>query len=312
VRNIVERLLLSLANRSNDATILRHDPIFAYPVNWRNYCADIKYKFPTTSPGVLDSHITEIDTAIAAFTLRLHKIQPTWQLTETSFFVSGATGEETYRRDIAPARMRLLIERAGEPATARMLMRYAAILPGPSHWEAPPEYFDTLYALGCRFEGFSSPVNSGMMRFDDAHICTLFPDVDAPWGSIGSFFQVDFLKMADEPIVVVGPPYYDELILAIAQHVIDHCDRAKAANRKIRFIITHSNSWDYSEGFRLLKESPYKSLDHVFARNAHYYQNDLGERIVARFETRLFVLESGFKPLSKKERHMLTHLFTAP
>jgi hypothetical protein len=140
----------------------------------------------------------------------------------------------------------------------------------------------------------------------------LFPDTDAPWRSIGGFFQTDFLQYWSAelpPIVVVGPPYVDELILNIARHITSHCKRAVDSNRAIRFIITHSNSWDYSAGFKMLKESPFLRMDHVFPRDHHYYMNDQGEKIIARFETRLFVLDAGMQSLSQDDRTKLLKIF---
>ena len=174
-----------------------------------------------------------------------------------------------------------------------MFMRYACIFSGPQHWEAPLEYFRVLYKLGVRFEGFSSPINSNflMEEFKDTNLCTLFYDTDKPFRSLGSFFEADFLKYED-PMIVVGPPYYDELILQIAKKIVTTCEQAEKENKKIRFIVTHSNSWDYSEGFSILKNSEFLTFDHVFKKGEHYYFNDKYMKIPALFE--IIVLRKQF------------------
>jgi hypothetical protein len=316
VSNVVERLLLTLANRAAlDASAV--DPVLNRNPDLGEYAKDITYKFPGIPKDRLAEHLGAIKLAINGFADRTSAIEmPTWSITYDGDIATFKCGD--YSRSIAAVRMRMLIERASEEAVVKMLLRYASIISGSNHWQAPIEYFRILYDLGCRFEGFSSPINSNLIlpEFNrglvPARICTLFPDVDAPWGSIGGFFQTDFLGYWTPeftPIVVVGPPYFDELILHIAQHVIDHCKRAAREKKSIRFIITHSNSWDYSEGFRLLRESPFKRLDHVFKKREHYYETDQGKRITAMFETRLFVLDAGLNKLTMDERQALINLF---
>ncbi len=323
-RAMVERLLLTLANRA--AVICHTDPILNWPADMDEYAKDVAYQLKETTQDARDEHIA----AMAALIRTFASESKVGHAPKASFTVAGspkrddalASGDAVFRigdyeRRISAERMSLLRGQATDEATTKMLLRYATIISGSQHWEAPIEYFRTLYALGCRFEGFSSPVNSQFLRpeFKGARLCTLFPDTDAPWHSIGGFFQTDFLTYStpdNPPIVVVGPPYVDELILNIAIHIIDHCKRARDSSRGIRFIVTHSNSWDYSAGFKLMKESEFLRLDHVFARDAHYYMDDRGQRIVARFETRLFVLDTGMSELTNGEQAQLRALFPRP
>jgi hypothetical protein len=302
-KNIVERFLLACANRA--AISQMKDPVLSLLPDCRNdptivaLTADIRYKFPrlpSADTGKLIGGVIKITSQFNDYISSDSKSNATGKITYSGDIARFEIGN--YSREIAAARMRTLVNIAGKAAVIKLLVRYACIISGSQHWEAPLHYFKVLYALGVRFEGFASPINSQFIRdeFSDARFCSLFPDVDAPFGSIGGFFQVDFLNFwaKDHPVqVVVGPPYYDELILNIAHRVIDHCDRAIKLGRAIRFIITHSNSWDFSNGFKLLRESEYKRVDHVYAAGDHYYQDDRGNRVIARFATRLFVLDAG-------------------
>lgn len=301
-KNVVERFLLSCANRA--AVTKMSDPVLALTGGRDDpvviaLTGDVRYKFPEISSQNMDSLIAgtiKIAGQFGKYIAQGAKSNDRARITYHDNLARFEIG--SYTRDIGAERMRTLVNKAGEAAVIKLMVRYACIISGSQHWEAPLHYFNVLYALGVRFEGFASPINSQFIRpeFPDARFCSLFPDVDAPFGSIGGFFQVDFLNYwkPDEPVqVVVGPPYYDELILNIARRVIDHCDRAIATGRAIRFIITHSNSWDFSDGFKLLRESKYKRVDHVYTPGDHYYQNDQGKRVVARFSTRLFMLDAG-------------------
>ena len=324
-KNIVERLLLACANRA--AVVKSSDPVFMLDKSLvDNFKSDVKYKYPDLSMNDVGIIADGVGDIVSLFESRDSSKKSEMRVGISYRNSLARVNIGAYSREIAAARMKMLINRAtsvardasaGESTVIKMFARYATIISGSQHWEAPLHYFKVLYALGVRFEGFSSPINSQFIReeFPDARICTLFPDVDAPFGAIGGFFQVDFLSYWREdfvPQIVVGPPYYDELILQIAKRVIDHCDRAVAQKKQIRFIITHSNSWDFSDGFGLLKASAYKRIDHVYPSGEHFYQNDRGEQVVARFSTRMFMLDAGMPKHSAEYEKTLLTMFPKP
>ena len=314
--------MLACANRaavikSKDPAV-GTDPVFVLDKELTdNFKSDIKYKYPDLSVRDVDAVADGVGDIVTRFESRDLDKKLDARVGISYHNTLARVNIGSYSREIAAPRMKMLVSRANESAVIKMFARYATIISGSQHWEAPLHYFKVLYALGVRFEGFSSPINSQFIReeFSDARICTLFPDVDAPFGSIGGFFQVDFLSYWRPdfvPQIVVGPPYYDELILNIAKRVIDHCDRAVAQKKQIRFIITHSNSWDFSDGFKLLNESKYKRVDHVYPSGDHFYQNDRGEQVVARFSTRMFMLDAGMPAHSAEYEKTLLTMFPKP
>jgi hypothetical protein len=293
-KNISERLLLMASNRAANNNL--KDPVLNVEHDYKQYYDDIKYqiskkKYLNKNINI-QQHISKVKSIVNKYAVSSPTSAPNYSLTYDNDLCHIQIG--TYKRSVSKRRVQLLLKIGGEKNVINMFMRYASIIPGPQHWEAPIEYFRILYKIGVRFEGFSSPVNSNFLleEFKDTNICSLFYDTDKHFNSIGSFFSVDFLKYTD-PMIVVGPPYDDELILNIANKIQTTCERAKQLNKKIRFILTHSNSWDFSEGFRIFKESEFLTFDHVFRKNEHYYNNDHGMKISARFETRLFVMEHG-------------------
>lgn len=326
-RNIVERYLLTSANHA--AVEVERDPVLVVnPKLLKIFQEDLQYKFPMLKLGAMDWIINGTNQIITGFVNRRSN-NPVNAGLRSNISYRGNLATFTlggYERDISKSRIQMLLKRAsnalggsaaGEMAVIKMLTRYATIISGPQHWEAPLQYFKVLYALGVRFEGFSSPVNSQFIRdeFPDTRICTLFPDTDRVFGSIGGFFHVDFLAYYRPdfiPMIVVGPPYYNELILSIARRVIDHCDRAIASGKKIRFIITHSNSWDLSEGFNMLNTSQYKRIDHVYPAGEHFYNNDRGEQVIARFATRMFMLDAGLPEVTVEYKKTLLAIFPEP
>jgi hypothetical protein len=310
-KNISERLLLSYANNSVDNNL--NDKILNIGYDYKYYCDDIKYQIKNKkylNKNInLKKHISNLKSIVEKYSISFIPPVPNYSLKYDKMLCHIQIG--TYKRSIKKSRIKLLLKIGGEKNVMNMIMRYACIISGPQHWEAPIEYFRILYKIGVRFEGFSSPINSNFLleEFKDTNICSLFYDTDKHFKSIGSFFSVDFLKYKN-PMIVVGPPYYDELILKIAEKIQTTCKKAEQLNLNIRFIITHSNSWDYSEGFRIFKESKFLTFDHVFKKNEHYYNNDKGKKISAKFETRLFVMENGMN--IKSHITLLKEIFPTP
>jgi len=96
----------------------------------------------------------------------------------------------------------------------------------------------------------------------------LFPDVDRVFGSIGNFFETSFIGQQ----VAVGPPYTVELFKRIAQKVISECDRAKLLGKSVLFYITFS-AWEDTEGYNMIKDSPYCTFAGILPAREHYYVN---------------------------------------
>ena len=103
-------------------------------------------------------------------------------------------------------------EEAMHEAIFCLLARYEA-LGGHGYQAALPEAcFGVLREhFECTFECFSSPLNSHFARF-----CSAFPDVDAAFGSCGSFFDQAF----EEGSYEVNPVFVPEVLDAAVQHVL--------------------------------------------------------------------------------------------
>ena len=110
-------------------------------------------------------------------------------------------------------------------ATNKVIQKYASILAGSQHWGIVQSVADALYATGVRIEGFASPLNSKFFGKPDAVFCSLFPETDAPFGSIGNFFTTDLTKYPGD--MTVNPPFANKLMLAAAKKVIETLEICK-------------------------------------------------------------------------------------
>ena len=70
-------------------------------------------------------------------------------------------------------------------------------------------------------ECFASPLNATLASF-----CSAFPDTDAPFGSIGSFFDSDFARGGSYQ---VGPPYNEAVLQRTSSHLLRSLEAADAA-----------------------------------------------------------------------------------
>lgn len=260
-RNSVERLLLAMSNLGNSA-----DPVFAtIPTDHEIYKQFIVEMQSKNKVNINPEYIANIISQYFASSPK-----PIMFTITSGKFQCG-----TYSREIAPERMQLLLKLGGDNAVATMLMRYASILPGSQHWNLPLDTYKHLYAEGFRIEGFASPVNSQMLLCADgtsgeltAKFCSLFPDVDAPFGSIGSFFPADLAGNN----VVVNPPYIESIFIAVGKKLTAECERAEATLTPTRFFVTFA-AWRDSKGYLELLNSKYTRLAVILPAGSHYYGN---------------------------------------
>ena len=97
-------------------------------------------------------------------------------------------------------------------------------------------------SLGCCFEGFASPLNT----YYGAH-CSAFADVDAPFGSRGSFAA--FAPSCGS--MQLNPPFVPAIIDAMAERVIALLSAAQRAGAPLAFTIVLPG-WTDCEGYQRL------------------------------------------------------------
>ena len=187
--------------------------------------------------------------------------------------IGEAAAEEPAERDVFKERVFCL------------LVRYNSLQGGGVHgggFQAaiPDHVFDTLLRhFDVCFECFASPLNS---RYP--HFCSAFPDTDAPFGSVGSFFNFKPRAGSFE----ANPPFVPNLILKMAEHMhqllvradSDHThaeasgenegDEVGTGGSPLCFVVIIP-SWDTTMGWRALNESPFLAHHLRLAQREHGY-----------------------------------------
>ena len=112
----------------------------------------------------------------------------------------------------------------------RCLARYETLSGNSSGFQGAVtcNVFDVLTRLlGVTCEGFASPLNCYLPRF-----CSLFPDVDRPFGSLGSFFNQQWKGGGVE----VNPPFVNATLQAAWERMREQLAAAEAGGEALQFV----------------------------------------------------------------------------
>jgi hypothetical protein len=112
------------------------------------------------------------------------------------------------------------------PNILQIAMRYCALITGGQHWGITSEYYEYLYkTCNVKNEGFASILNTKAIYYDDCHFCSLFPDIEEKYGSLGSFFDVEMENYGGN--WTVNPPFTELIIFKTIKKVIEQIKKSK-------------------------------------------------------------------------------------
>ena len=194
-----------------------------------------------------------------------------------------------YTRVFPPGNLKILLAMNNNPEVlGAMIMRYACTLMGGRQWSSPLDIYQYVVdRYKVTVEAFASPMNAQILYLNDPTLkyCSIFPETDAPYGSMGDFFKVDLVGKH----VFANPPRIDNIILPVVQRMIQTCERASESF--VRFIV-EVPEWTDAEYYITLMNSPFKVFDHSFGKGQHYFVDttDKFKKSIAYFNTHLFVL----------------------
>lgn len=168
----------------------------------------------------------------------------------------------------------------------RLVARYEAL--GGAGYQAAvgQEGFAALRQwMGIRFECFASPLNCRYSRF-----CSAFPDVDAPFGSLGSFLAFYPRSGSFE----ANPPFVPEMMSRMAEHM-DHLLGRKESG-PLSFLVVVP-CWHEAEALKQLEASPFhcghfilSAADHGYLDGAQHQR--LEQRRPSSYDTAVFALQN--------------------
>lgn len=288
-RSILERWLLNLANDKQPG-----DAIFSLPKLEEHYPATEKmrseFREKKIDPSQRVPLVLQLGREYLTVTLppRVRKCQVAPSRVEVSEF------NFSYPR----ARLELLSSLAPASAICPMVVRYACLLPRGQQWSLPDRVYEYLVDYyGVTVEGFASPLNSRIITLGRPGLsfCSLFPDTDAPFGSIGDFFEVDLIGRS----VVVNPPFVPAVMDRMLLKIERDCAVALAQQASIRFFVVVPE-WADAEFYLGLMKSPYRLFDFQLPGGSYHYLDLEGGRIPVKFNSHIFVVgtqQGNYQPL---------------
>lgn len=146
--------------------------------------------------------------------------------------------------------------------------------------------FDVLLQhFDCRLECFASPLNSRYERF-----CSAFADTDAPFGSVGSFFDYEFSVGG---CYQANPPFVANFIRSMHETMV----RALHVCVQPLMFVVFVPTWKETSEWNLLMNSLYLRKHVMISQASHFYcegtQHRRKDRYrVASFDTSVFFLQN--------------------
>jgi len=171
------------------------------------------------------------------------------------------------------------------------LLRYKSILSKGQHCALPQSTYDILYnKYNFKVEGFSSPFNSRLNKYDDTYIGSLFYEVDKYFGSIGKFSLANILDEKIKGNWMVNPPFISELLTETAEIILEGLDKL-TFSRTFIFMMPY---WDDNEGLIKLRESKYHHKSIILPKFHSYIECD-DKKIRTQSDTILIVVSNDSK-----------------
>jgi len=170
-----------------------------------------------------------------------------------------------------------------------LLTRYRAL--GGDGFQAavcPPAFQVLREHLQVSLECFASPLNAFFPTFGSA-----FPDVDAAFGSLGSFFEWNAAVTAGGGSFEANPPFIPAIMAAAVKRMHALLEGTTAA---LSFVVVVPG-WTEDAAWAALRASPFRrahwliaAADHGFCDGAQHKRQDLYRE--SPFDTGVFVLQN--------------------
>jgi len=151
-------------------------------------------------------------------------------------------------------------------------LRYTTLAGGGFQAALQEDCFDVLKEdWGVTFEGFASPFNCTYKRF-----CSAFSDTDAPFGSLGSFFDFHPTEGSFE----LNPPFEELLVDRVADHIELLFSNATGPLQFVLIIPTRKKT----KGFKKLKKSEYTRKVIDLRQDKHGFCEGMQHRRETRYK----------------------------
>lgn len=195
-----------------------------------------------------------------------------------------------FRWNVDPDRMEIF-KRIPDQQVMKMLLRYSLMFLGGQQWSLPRAWYKRVIEVyGVSIEAFASPLNSQLMMLcpESPKFCSVFPDTDEPFGSMGSLFEMS-AESVENQVIVSNPPYVLELMNELMMLQTSWLSQVKTR------IIMCVCAWEDADYYKQATNSPYLKYQQRMKAGKHKYEMTTTKGVktmTARFESHLFVFSS--------------------
>ncbi len=184
-------------------------------------------------------------------------------------------------------RLAQLVDLGGCDAAVAVALRYSVVVSAGQQWGLPQRHVDHLYDdFKVCGEAFASPLNARLLGKLGAIFCSVFPDTDEPFGSVGDFFALPDLELRTRNWIV-NPPFVEELMTRAAQRVTGII--GPDAPQTYFFVIP---AWIDSQAYKLLHECPYRVAEARLSPGEYVYEDASGKRMETKASSIYFALST--------------------
>ena len=166
--------------------------------------------------------------------------------------------------------------------------------------------------LGVGFECFASPLNCHLPRY-----CSAFPDVDAPFGSAGSFFHARGLRRG---AFFANPPFIEPVVAAMTRRMSELLATADRRGERLTFVVVVPH-WPDRPSWLALRAAPHRRTllhlpqeDHGYLEGGQHYRPQLWR--ISNHDSSLFLLQSDRAaaelPLTPEKEAAIRAAFRTP
>lgn len=281
-RNILERMFLNMANLGG--------VVIDIPSNhWIYETVRAEMKLKRLHVG---NTISRIRNDISDFLTRPEDVTIDYWYDDKGFHCND------YTASLGAEKEHMLIRRIGSPDFIEimlcMLLRYDSCLMRGQHWNVPYTWYEYIAEnYGVTFEAFASPINSQLLLVNwfaggDVDFCSVFPDTDHWFGSLGSVFKLDLVEYMKrtgktELNVSMALPYVPQIIA----DAVELAFAWMALPFRIR-IFMGAPFWTDADWYKRAEKSEYLHVARVLQPGEYYYENNLDSTVPRIYHTTPF------------------------
>lgn len=272
LRNILERWLLTI----NNEKVIKNKIIYS------------KKSIEKFKQELQEKYIEEKALEKIIFMVNQFNNQPEIDYDYKLIFGENSVNYGEFDYGINADRLKIL-RKFGDQNVAEMLMRYKSIISKSQHWNIPTKIYENLVKLyDINVEGFASPLNSQLLKIlEKPKFCSLFPEVDGPFGSIGDFFNADLSGYN----IVANPPFIESLM----NDMVDKIEKTFKSKKETLFVVCVP-FWNDAEFYKKLEKSKYLAKNYIFKNKEFYFEFE-EKKIDVGFNTSIFLLANSKREL---------------